>query len=562
MRICLKQRILPLVLCLCMLWVTCAAFAPIPAMAKTEVAPAISVGNGFMVALASDGTAYAWGSNSFGMLGDGTKTSSNTPVKVLMPNGVRFAAVSAGWNHVVALSTDGKIYTWGSNAYGQLGTDDVDAVLSPTPIQFHPTEKIVAVEAGNSFSLALTEEGTVYAWGSNTKGELGVPCEELTHTEIPRKIETLSQVTVTSIHAGSATAAAIGADGKVWLWGDNSDGQCGASSGMVVLPMQKNASTSYFAVDVALGEHHTSLLELNGSIKGFGTNLYGQFGNGQEVSDLKYMKMVGAILPEGVVSHRIAAGEGHCVMIDAKGEVYSFGDNRKGQLGLPDKGVASLLPWKVDVPMGSAKAISLDACGSTTAIVDSEGLIWTWGDNSQGQLGIGSFTDSALPVGVVDANGERLSLGTSSHTMVYQSLITVNATVPPPSFSIEIPAGISVGELKRCDPKEDQSHIVAKPITVTASDVDHLFGEKRILVTVNTASGKFELADGDYRLPYTVYGALDESPLEPGDPFTIFTENGNAEGKITFDQSLITREGSYSGRLTFSIRVEDIPAEE
>lgn len=551
------QRIFSLMLCVCMLLALVGAHG-ISATATNDIAPQISVGNGFMVALASDGTAYAWGSNLFGMLGNGTQTDSSVPVQVIMPAGVRFASVSAGWNHVVALSTDGRIYTWGSNAYGQLGLEAEGIVTTPKAIPFSPSAKIVSVAAGNSFSLALTADGDVFAWGSNTTGQLGISHASLSATNVPRRIEALGDVTVTSIHAGNATAAAISAEGKVWLWGENMESQCGLSPEAEILPTQKSTSVSYFAVDVALGDHHSSFVELNGSIKGFGTNLYGQFGNGASPSDTPSVKMNGAILPEGVIASGLAAGAGHVVFVDSKGEIYSYGDNRKGQLGYTSESNTVTSPQKVSVSMEGAKAISLDACGNTTAMVDSNGLIWTWGENSMGQLGIGSYVDSAAPVGVLDEGGERLSLGRSSHTTVYQSSVTVNATVPSPTYSIEIPSGISVGELKQCDAKADGSHIVSKDLKVSVTDVNHLFGEKLILVTVNTESGKFELADGAYRLPYAVYGTLGNTPLTPGDEFAVFTKSESATGRIAFDQSLITREGSYSGRLIFEVKIESI----
>lgn len=555
-----KQRIFSVLLCICMLFAWTGVYR-VPVVAENEITPKISVGNGFMVALASDGTLYAWGSNFAGMLGNGTNIDSAAPVKVTMPVGVRFASVSAGWNHVIALSTEGRIYTWGSNAYGQLGSDAAGEVTVPKEISFPVSKTVVAVAAGNSFSLALTSDGEVYAWGLNSMGQLGVPNESLKETKLPQKIEALSEVFVTSIEAGNTTAAAISAEGKVWLWGDNANCQCGSSLGDVIPPTSKIATDSYFAVGVALGDYHSSLVELNGSVKSFGTNRYGQFGNGSNVSNKANIKMNGAILPEGVVASYIAAGSGHCLMIDAKGEIYSFGDNRAGQLGYESEGDYVSAPQKVVFSKENAKAISLDACENTSAMVDSNGLIWTWGANDLGQLGNGSFVGSATPVGVRGEDGERLCLGRASYTTVYQSSITVNATVPPPSYSIEIPSGISVGELRQTTPQEDGSHIVSAEIEISVKNVDHLFGEKMILVTVNTESGKFELADGEYRLPYAVYGALGDAPLMPGEDFAIFTKDQSAMGRIEFDQSLITREGSYSGRLIFETTVSDLVGE-
>ena len=555
---CLKRRLPAAFLCVCMLILLIGALGG-SAIAQEAVTPQVSVGNGFVVALNASGEAFAWGSNFKGMLGNGSFESSTTPQKVSMPEGVRFASIAAGWNHVIALSTDGRIYTWGSNAYGQLGSDATDAVTMPKEMKYSISKPVVAVAAGNSFSLALTADGEVYAWGLNSLGQLGVPNDSLKETRIPQKIEALSGVTATSIHAGNATGGIIAADGKVWIWGDNTCCQCGSAEKSVMMPVQK--SGSYFAVDLALGDVHSSLVELNGSVKSFGSNPYGQFGNGSEPSDQLNIKMNSAILPQGVVAERLSAGEGYCVMVSSTGEIYSFGDNGRGQLGCASSESFSSTPQKVSISMGDASVISMDARASTSAVVDSNGLIWTWGANDQGQLGNGTFVDSAIPVGVLDGDGERLCLGSSSYTSVYQSSVTASATVPMPTYSIEIPSGIVVEELKQTDKRADGSHILFTELEIAADGVNYLFGEKYILVTVTTENGAFELADGDYRLPYAIYGSLSEEPLKPGDPFAVFTGNQSAIGRIAFDQSLITRDGSYSGRLIFEVTLNDVASE-
>ena len=556
----LKRQIAPLLLCICLLFgLTNAYCIDITAANETAVSPQVSVGDGFMVALASDGSLYAWGSNFAGTLGNGTTSDNQKPVKVTSPLNTKFVSVSAGWNHVIALSSDGKVYTWGANGYGQLGIDSKGFVTTPKQVSLPTEDKVIAVAAGNSFSLALTSTGSVYAWGLNSFGQLGTSTDLTNRTE-PQRIEALSEIFVTSICAGNTTGAAISADGKVWLWGDNQKGQLGSSAGDILMPVQKTSSASYFATQVALGDAHSSFVELNGSVKSMGTNLYGQFGNGQVNGDSPSLKLNGAVLPEGVLASAIAAGESHCAILDTNGQVYSFGSNLQEQLGYESDGDLVSTPQKVSIPMeSSAKSVFLDTCHHNTAVVDSNGFVWTWGDNSTGQLGNNSSVSSSLPVGVVDENGSgRLCLGKAPRTETYNATITVNATVPAPTYAIQIPTTVSIGELKQTEEKPDGSHVVSSEIKITVSDVDHLFNEKLILVTVNTESGKFELADGDHRLPYAVYGSLSDLPLKPGDEFAIFMKDQTATGRIEFDRSLITREGSYSGRLLFEVSVNDL----
>ena len=556
----LKRQIAPLLLCVCLLLGLTEAYCLGVSADDAACSPQVSVGDGFMVALASDGSLYAWGSNFTGTLGNGTTSDSQTPVKVSMPTNAKFVSVSAGWNHVIALSADGKVYAWGANGYGQLGFDSEGVENVPKLVTLPTEDKVISVAAGNSFSLALTSTGNVYAWGINTVGQLGVSSSEETARIAPQKIEALAGVFATSIYAGNTTGAAVAADGKVWFWGDNQEKQLGVSDGSERTPVQKTSSTPYFATQVALGDHHSSLVELNGSVKGVGTNLYGQFGNGTINSTTSSVKLNAAILPEGVLASSVVAGEGHCVILDKSGQVYAFGNNFRGQLGCNSTNSYEASPQKVSIPMESgAKAVFLDACHHNSAAVDSNGFVWTWGDNSTGQLGNNALVESATPVGVVDESGAgRLCLGKAPRTEIHNTSITVNATVPAPTYSIQIPSAISLGELKQIDKASDGSHIASSEIQITVSDVDHLFGEKLILVTVNTESGKFELADGDHRLPYAVYGSLSEQPLAPGEEFAVFRNDQTAIGRIEIDRSLITREGSYGGRLLFEVSVNDL----
>ena len=133
-------------------------------MVLTDVT-AISAGVFNTVALKNDGTVWAWGLNSSGQLGDGTTTDSYTPVQVSGLTGVR--AISAGFvSHAVALKNDGTVWAWGSNGYGQLG--DGTTTDSYTPVQVSDLTGITAISAGESHTVALKNDGTVWAWGCNS----------------------------------------------------------------------------------------------------------------------------------------------------------------------------------------------------------------------------------------------------------------------------------------------------------------------------------------------------------------------------------------------------------
>jgi alpha-tubulin suppressor-like RCC1 family protein len=169
------KKIVLLILCAILLSAIPVGFAG-SAEEAVRVTPAVSIGNHFMIALRADGTALAWGKNQHGVLGNGTTEDSSTPQLVTMPvstqAAVRFSSVGAGYDHVIALATDGTVWTWGSDANGQLGNrakeNEPQSVTLPKQVGGDLEGKtVVSVAAGKAFSLALTSEGQVYAWGIN-----------------------------------------------------------------------------------------------------------------------------------------------------------------------------------------------------------------------------------------------------------------------------------------------------------------------------------------------------------------------------------------------------------
>ncbi|MDP7528277.1 MAG: hypothetical protein QGH61_02925, partial [Candidatus Marinimicrobia bacterium] len=221
-------------------------------------------GRHFSIALATDGTVYTWGYGNWGTLGHNSTSSSDTPVKVV--NGDysgtsylgdnssnKITAVAQGGQHSIALATDGTVYTWGSSDYGQLGNnssgDDSD---ESTPVKVlmgsysgttylgdDSDNKIIAVAAGESHSIALAADGTVFAWGYGSNGQMG-NSNSSENNAVPVKVVSGaysgttylgddSDNKITAISAGSHSVA-LAADGTVYAWGRNNEGQLGDNS--------------------------------------------------------------------------------------------------------------------------------------------------------------------------------------------------------------------------------------------------------------------------------------------------------------------------------------------
>ena len=226
----------------------------------------ISAGQMHSLALGSDGYAYAWGSNNSGQLGNGTTSYSSVPVLVRNPanptdtsKGLKATQVSAGWNHSVALGSDGYAYAWGDNYWGQLGNNST-YTISYVPVHVrnpaNPTDtnkglKATQVSAGQMQSLAVGNDGYAYAWGSNNSGQLGNGTTS--YSSVPVLVrdpasptDTNKGLKATQVFCRGGHSIAISTDGNTYAWGYNGCGQLGNDS----IPTGQLNSNSYSPVPV------------------------------------------------------------------------------------------------------------------------------------------------------------------------------------------------------------------------------------------------------------------------------------------------------------------------
>ena len=273
----------------------------------------------------SDGTVVAWGSNYFGQLGDGTTTDRATPVVVSGLTDVK--AVAAGETFSLALLNNGSVVAWGKNDWGQLGDGTSTDHLTPAPVS-GLTSGVTAIAAGGSHALALKSNGSVVAWGSNHFGQLGDGTN--TDENTPVAVSGLTSG-VTAISAGSAHSLAIQSGGAV-AWGENAAGQLGDGTGNFAnssLPVQVSGLTSGVTAVAAGGRHSLALLS-TGSVRAWGSNLYGQLGNGTTVFRSDTPQQVTG-LTSGVTA--ISAGGQHGLALKSDGTVVAWGKGFFGELG-------------------------------------------------------------------------------------------------------------------------------------------------------------------------------------------------------------------------------------
>ena len=336
------------------------------------------------VFLKLDGTVWSWGNNDNGQLGNGVTTGVNpnaTPFMIANLSGV--TAIATGHDHTLALKSDGTVWAWGNNTMGQLG--DGSTTASALPLQVPGLSGITAISAGYKYSLARKDDTTVWAWGYNNFGQLGN--NTTTNSPLPVQVATLTNVA--AISAGYDHSVAMGSDGIVRAWGNNRTGQLGIG----------NITTTYSALPllvanmarataIAAGYQYTLAQTIDNSVWSWGNNASGQLGIDNYTSSFSIVQVRIANVAA------ISAGYDHAVAVKYDGSVWSWGNNGSGQLGNGFTN-ASAIPVQV-AGLGGATAIA--SGNGYTVVIKNDNSLWAWGDNRYGQLGDGSTTNCLLPV--------------------------------------------------------------------------------------------------------------------------------------------------------------------
>jgi alpha-tubulin suppressor-like RCC1 family protein len=191
----------------------------------------VAAGNQHFVALKSDGTVWTWGSNSNGQLGNNTTTNNPTPIQVTSLSG-SFIAVGAGTNFSVALRNDGTVWAWGYNADGELGNASTTQSLIPVQVSSLGSDVIVAISSGGGNTFALQNNGTLWTWGLNANGQLGNGTTTSSSSAVQVTGITTSTAGITGLGSGSSAlhSLALVGNSAIYGWGDNASGDLGNGS--------------------------------------------------------------------------------------------------------------------------------------------------------------------------------------------------------------------------------------------------------------------------------------------------------------------------------------------
>ena len=367
--------------------------------------PAIAAGAYHSLAVRGGNEVMSWGRNDMGQLGIGV---SGADKEVLFPHIVsgleKIVDLAAGENHSLALSNDGNVWAWGNNSHGQLGIGRNDITQIDTPQNVLLLTDIIAIEAGYAHTLALQDNGNVWIWGSNTNGQLGNgKTGQETSEYKPYLIQTLDNCV--AIAAGYAHSVALKNDGTVWTWGFNSVGQLGNQTDTdknvpVIVPGLANI------IAIAAGDYHTVALKNDGTVWTWGDNPFGQLGDGTKLMKNSPVRVLDI---SNVIG--ISAGYVHTLALRNDGSVWGWGGNFYGQLGDNSDEEMQIRPVKTDIT--SSSAIRVEAGHYHSLVLNEDGSVFSFGNNGFGQLGINSVQGTVLPMQVKSPdNLGNLNIGT------------------------------------------------------------------------------------------------------------------------------------------------------
>jgi alpha-tubulin suppressor-like RCC1 family protein len=358
---------------------------PVQTFEPTKIA-SLAIGENHTCVRKGNGALWCWGSSEFGQLGiDGIVSS---PIALFVSAlGQDVADVAAGSTHTCARTTTGTIACWGSNEGGEVG--DGTNMDAPSPVELKSLgNSNTQIALGTDHSCSRRADSSLFCWGRNGYGQVGDGTTD--NANAPVLIKVLGQ-TVTQVAPGTTHTCALKSNGTVWCWGENTYEELGNGT----------SSTSYKpvevvglegVVDVVSGYDHTCARKKNGSLSCWGANDHGQLGTGS-------IDFGGAgasnVITLGTDVAEVGAGEMHTCARKTDGSVWCWGGNMNGQVG---DGTTMDRTTPVEITTLGKSVVKIAIGFDRSCAETNDGKLWCWGINENGLLGDGTTTEAHSPV--------------------------------------------------------------------------------------------------------------------------------------------------------------------
>lgn len=385
--------------------------------------PRISAGSSHTCTIDKNRTLWCWGDNTYGQLGcQGIKSGPGWKLPCACTVGSDWYKISVGGAHTCGIKTDLSLWCWGKDEDGQLGLGyQGDNLKIPITQPFNvPGSKWIEVSAGKDYTCGIKVDGTLWCWGDNLYGQLGLgPGDQYgqlglapNHFTSPKRVFGHPSNAYISVAAGDKHTCAVRKDQTLWCWGDNSHGQLGlASNEGKNWPWQAGYSNEKW-IYVTAGDAHTCAIMADGKLKCWGWNDKGQLGDGTHTDKNvpTPIQIIAAWTPNEWRS--VDAGGHHtCAVKKNEDALWTWGLNKDGQLGKNDTSNEAA-PYPLEDAWISCSAGTSHTCG-----IKADNRYFCWGNGHDGALGNGTTENFSRPILVTnqcEAIGPKASSGESS----------------------------------------------------------------------------------------------------------------------------------------------------